>query len=70
MVFKFFCILIVKKNTVGLDLKVWYCYLSNNDNKFVEDMSCPAGPPPDYETVVKQREEEENGLPTYSVVSI
>jgi hypothetical protein len=34
-------------------------------------MSCPAGPPPDYETVVKQREEEEeNGLPTYSVVSI
>jgi hypothetical protein len=32
-------------------------------------MSCPAGPPPDYETVVKQREEEENGLPTYSVVS-
>ncbi len=39
-------------------------------NKFVEEMSCPAGPPPDYETVVKQREEEENGLPTYSVVSL
>jgi len=28
---------------------------------------CGAGPPPDYETVIKQREEEETGLPTYSV---
>jgi hypothetical protein len=31
-----------------------------------DDSACP-GPPPDYETVVKQREEEESGLPTYSV---